>query len=247
MKSLKLFVFLLVCSTLAVTTASAQITKGALISVFGDRNLSDDPLDTKIYESLMKDTAFNLAPIVNKFDKTIREKFLPQFPFAFLNKEEVTQAQGYAALKDLTRWAKDTWLTTPADAYVPIAAFGIADDTDAIKKSFEVVANGVDGVMIAYVNFNIYDAGGFGPMAKKKIYAYVNLKIFNKDGKRIFKLKERASSDEGVLAVGGIITDFGKLKPMIESSANNLMKDMESSLAKALAKMAKSMEKYNKD
>ncbi|MEO7990565.1 MAG: hypothetical protein ABI663_13550 [Chryseolinea sp.] len=242
MKLIKLFFFILVC-----TTASAQINKAALISVFGDRNLSDNPLDTKIYEAIMKDTAFNLTPIVNKFDKTIREKFLPQFPFPFLAKDEVVKAQGYAELKELTRWAKDNWYSTPADSYVPIAAFGVADDTDAIKKSFEVVQQGVDGVMIAYVSFNIYDAGGFGPMAKKKVYAYVNLKIFNKEGKRIFKLKERASSDEGVLAVGGIITDFGKLKPMIASAADNLLKDMEDKLAKSLAKMTKQMDKYNKD
>lgn len=229
------------------TTASAQITKGALISVFGDRNLSDNPLDTKLYEAIMKDTAFNLVPIVNKFDKTIREKFLPQFPFPFVSKEEVTNATGYADLKSLTRWNRDNWSTTPAEKYVPIAAFGVADDTDAIKKSFEIVQQGVDGVMIAYVSFNIYDGAGIGPMAKKKIWAYVNIKIFNKEGKRIFKLKERASSTEGVMAVGGIITNFGKLKPMIESSAENLLKDMDEKLPKALNKMAKQMDKYNKD
>lgn len=243
MKLLKLFVFFFVCST-----ASAQINKGAVISVFGDRNLSDNPLDTKVYEKLMKDTAFNLFPIVNKFDKTIREKFLPQFPFAFITKEEVVNAPGYADLKQLTKWGKDNWRTTPADQYVAIGAFGgIGDDTEAIRKSFEVLGNGVDGVMITYVSFSIYDGGGFGPMAKKKIYAFVNVRIFNKEGKRLFKLIERASSDEGVIAVGGIITDFGKLKPMIESAAANLLKDMEEKLPKALAKMTRQMDKYNKD
>lgn len=232
---------------LTSTGAFAQINKGALISVFGDRNLSDNPLDTKVYEAIMKDTAFNLNPIVNKFDQTIREKFIPQFPFPFVTKDEVVKAPGYQDLKNLTKWAKESWQTTAAKDYVPIAAFGITDDTDAIKKSFEVVGNGVDGVMIAYINFNIYDAGGIGPMAKKKIYANINLKIFNKDGKRIFKLKERAASDQGVVAVGGIITDFGKLKPMIESSAANLLKDMEEKLPKSLAKMAKQMDKFNKD
>lgn len=242
MKLCKLVFFILVC-----TSASAQMKKGALISVFGDRNLSDDPMDTKIFEAIMKDTAFNLTPIVNKFDKTIREKFLPQFPFPFLSKDEVVKAPGYADLKNLTKWGQDNWYSTPADGYVPIAAYGIVDDEAAIKKSFEIVQGGVDGVMIAYVNFNIYDAGGIGPMAKKKIYAYVNLKIFNKEGKRIFKLKERASSDDGVMAVGGIITNFGKLKPMIESSSNNLLAEMEDKLAKSLAKMTKQMDKYNKD
>jgi len=32
---------------------NAQMEKVALISVFGDRNLSDNPLETKIYEALM--------------------------------------------------------------------------------------------------------------------------------------------------------------------------------------------------
>ncbi len=244
MKLFKLIIFLLVC-----TSTSAQINKGAVISVFGDRNLSDNPLDTKIYEAIMKDTAFNLVPIVNKFDKTIREKFLPQFPFTFISKDEVVNATGYGDLKALTRWASDESIyTTPAEGYVSIGAFGgPADDTQAIVKAFEVVQQGVDGVMIAYVSFNIYDAGGIGPMAKKKVYAYINLKMFNKEGKRIFKLKERASSTEGVVAVGGIITDFGKLKPMIASAAENLLKDMEEKLPKALNKMAKQMDKYNKD
>lgn len=237
------FIFLIfIC-----TAASAQLQKAAVISVFGDRNLSDNPMDTKIYQAMMKDSSFNLTPIVNKFDKTIRENFLTQFPFPFLAKDQVVTAAGYGDLKGLTRWAKESWSTTPADGYVPIAAFGIADDTEAIKKSFEVVQQGVDGVMICYINFNIYNAGGFGPMAKSKVYAYVNMKIFNKDGKRIFKVKEKASSDMGVLAVGGIITDVKKVMPMIESAANNLMKDMETVLPKALAKMTKAMDKYNKD
>jgi hypothetical protein len=246
MKIMKTIIFVF-AFLFAAGIASAQINKCALISVFGDRNLSDNPLDTKIYESLMKDSSFNLTPIVNKFDQTIRESFLPQFPFPFLAKEEVVKSAGYYDLRALTKWAKDSWSTTSADLYIPIAAFGIADDTEAIKKSFEVVQQGVDGVMIAYINFNIYNAGGFGPMAKSKVYAYVNLKIFNKDGKRIFKVKERASSDMGVLAVGGIITDTKKVMPMIESAANNLMKDMNTVLPKALAKMTKAMDKYNKD
>jgi hypothetical protein len=164
MKSLKTLLLLMVIAS----AASAQIQKGAVISIFGDRNLSDDPMDTKIYEVLMKDSSFNLKPIINKFDVTIREKFLPQFPFPFLTKEETVNSNGYTDLRQLTRWANEDWSTTPAEKYVPIAAFGIADDTQAIKKSFEIVQQGVDGVMIAYINFNIYDAGGIGPMARKK-------------------------------------------------------------------------------
>ncbi len=239
-----LLLAVLICT--AYTWSSAQIQKAGLISVFGSRNLSDNPMDTKIYIALMKDSSFNLTPVVNKFDQLIREKFLSQFPFPFIPKDEVVKANGYQDLKALTQWAKDNYSTTPAEGYVPMAAFGIINDMDAIKKSFEIIP-GIDGVMIAYIDFTIYNSGGIGPLAKKKIYAYVNLKIFNKDGKRIFKLRERATSDDGVMAVAGIITDVKKLMPMIESASNNLFADMLEKLPKSLAKMTKQMDKYNKD
>lgn len=72
----------------------------------------------------------------------------------------------------------------------------LADDEKAILKSFELFPS-VDGVMIANIDFNLYDAIGFGGISSKKGYAYVNIKIFDKQGKRIFKLKERASSSDG--------------------------------------------------
>jgi len=231
---------------LSSTWSAAQFKKVALISAFGSRNLSDDPAEGKIYEVLMKDTSFNLVPIVNKFDVLIRDKFIPQFPFAFTSKDEVVKAQGYQGLRDLTRWAKENYFMTPATDYVPIAAFGIVNDNDAIKKAFEVVPD-IDGVMIAYVDYKIYTAGGIGPLSSKKIYAYCNLKIFNKDGKRIFKLRERATSKEGVMAVAGYLTDVKKVMPMIESASINLFADMQEKLPKSLAKMAKQMDKYNKD
>ncbi|GHN01545.1 hypothetical protein WSM22_30340 [Cytophagales bacterium WSM2-2] len=241
----KIFILsLLVC--IGFTTSFAQMKKVALISVFGSRNLSDDPMEGKIYEVLMKDSSFNLVKIVNNFDVLIRDKFVPQFPFPFFPKEEVVNAAGYQDLRALTRWAKDNYYTTSATSYVPIAAFGIVNDNDAIKKAFEVVP-GADGVMIAYIDFNIFTSGGFGPLAKKKIAAYCNLKIFNKDAKRIFKLRERAVSNDGTMSVAGYLTDVKEIMPMIEQAATNLFADMQEKLPKSLAKMAKQMDKYNKD
>lgn len=236
-------IMLAVLLTFSCFAASAQLEKVALISVFGDRNLSDNPLDTKIYEILMKDSSFNLTPIVNKFDETIRENFIPQFPFPFIEKDEVVGAEGYPEIKELTRWANNDFYTTPADDYVSIAAYGIADDNDAIAQAFTILPDDVDGVMIAYINFNIFDAGGVGPLAKKRIYAYVNIKIFDREGNRIFKLKERAKSDHGVLSVSGIITDIDKVLPMINEASANLFDDMEKKLPKSLNKMAKKIEK----
>lgn len=229
-----------------VLASQAQLNKVAVISVYGSRNLSDNPLETKLYEAIMKDSSFNLNPIVTKFDVTIREKFVPQFPFPFLTKEEVVNAPGYKDLANVTKYMKEDWRFTAAKDYVPIASFGIIDDTEAIKKSFELLPADVEGVMVCFIEFNIYDAVGVGGMSSKKVYAYVNTKIFNRDGKMIFKLKERASSSKGVMAVGGIITDIKKVMPMVTDAADRLFEDMQEKLPKSLAKMAKRIDKVGK-
>jgi hypothetical protein len=220
---------------LIVATSFAQVKKAAIISVFGSRNLSDNPLDTKIYEELMKDSSFNLTPIVNEFDVVVRETFIPDFPFPFLDKKDVVSKPEYPKLAEKTKWADENWMTTAAEEYVPIAAYGIADDEEAIKEAFTFLD--VDAVMIVYINFNIYDAVGIGPLTKKKIYANVNMKMFDKDGKRIFKLKDRATSNKGVAAVAGIVASPEKIMPLIQEASDNLLEDMKKKLPKNTGKI----------
>lgn len=221
----------------------AQIRKAALISVFGSRNLSDNPLDTKMYQLIMEDSSFNLEPIVAKFDNLIREKFLPQFPFPFLSKEEVVNLPGYPDLKKYTRWANETVFTTAAPGYVPIAAFGIADDEEAMKKAFEILPADVDVIMIAFIDFNLYDEMGFGGVSLKKVRANVNLKLFDRKIERVFKLKENAKSDKSVSAFGGFVVDVENILPLIQNSSEKLFEEMNEKLPKSLAKMAKKLNK----
>lgn len=242
---LKIITFsLLICS---VFFAQAQLNKVAIISVFGDKNLSDDPMNTLIYEKILNDTSYNITRVVNDFDITLREKFVTQFPFPFMAKEDVVGAEGYGDLEELSRYKEGNWYVVPGTDYISIAAWGsVFKDEEAIKKSFELLPDDVDGVMIAYLNFNMYAAGGIGPLAKNKIYAYVNVKIFNKEGKRIFKLKERESSDSGVLAVGGVVTNPSEVMPMIDEASVNLFEAMDKKLGKSLGKLLKKMEKEMK-
>lgn len=226
----------------------AQLNKVALISVYGSRNLTDNELEKAAYEVLMKDTSFNILPIIIKFEQNVQNKFFPQLPFPFVPKEQVLNAPGYKELSDLTYFtkAKQEWSVTPSPGYIPLASFGILDDTEAIKKSFSLLPSDVDGVMVCFIEFKLYESVGIGGMSSKKIYAYVNMKIFNKDGKQIFKLKERASSSKGIMAVGGIITDVKKVLPLVNDAADKLFEEMQERLPKALAKLAKNIEKYQK-
>lgn len=235
----------------SVAAAEAQIKKCAVISIFGNRNLSDDPIDTKLYEALLKDSSFDISGTVNEYAVLIEKEFLPQFPFPFKPKEEVVTNEGYKALDSIVTYKSYIWEDSkfdwanpliPADDYINIAALGIVTDKRAIKRAFEVFPD-IDAVLIAYIDFNVYDAVGFGGISSKKVYAYANMKVFNSDGKRIFKLKERASSKKGVTAVGGIVLDPKKLKPMIFDSAEQLFAEMKAKMPKKLGKMAKKIDK----
>ncbi len=233
----------------AVTISEAQIKKCAVISVFGNRNLSDNPLDTKLYEALLKDSSFDISGTVAEFETLVNKEFMPQFPFPFKDKTEVVNNDEYKALDSITIYKTYAWNNSKfdwaspfiaADGYLKIAPW--IGDKDVIKKSFEVFPD-VDAVLIAYLDFNIFDNVGIGGISSKKVRANANIKVFNKEGKRIFKLKEGASSKKGVTALGGFVLDPKKLKPMVFDSAEKLFAEMKAKMPKKLAKMAKKIDK----
>lgn len=240
-----------------MTYAHAQLNKVALISVYGNRSLSDNPLEKAMNEKLLKDSSFNLMPFVERFCTIINTDLLKEFPFAFVPKEEVINAPGY---KDLVKYTSrgmrdsaytiDQGFVSPynvAQGYIPIASFGIYNDVEAIKKAFEVLPPDVDGVMIAYLSYSFYDQVGAMGIAVKKVRAYVNLKIFNREGKRIFKLTEYETSSNGVAAFGGFVAETKKIMPYLTDASDQLFDAMKKKLPKSLAKMAKKISKDKED
>jgi hypothetical protein len=242
---------------LGLFKAHAQLNKVALISVYGNRNLSDNPLEKAMNEQLLNDSSFNLMPFVEKFCTIINDDLLKEFPFPFVPKEEVINAPGYKELEKYTREGTkgSTYdiaegkvpIYNVAKGYIPIASFGIVDDVAAIKKAFEVLPADVDGVMIAFLSFDLVDQAGAMGITVKKVRAYVNIKIFNREGKRIFKLKEYETSDKGMVAVAGFVAETKKIMPHIKDASEQLYEAMKKKLPKSLAKLAKKIAKDKED
>ncbi len=247
MKKLIPVVLITLCLSSTIIV-NAQIKKAAIISIFGNKNLSKDPMNTMLFEALLKDSSFDISGTVLKFEKIIDEKMIPVFSFPFMDKKEVVSNGEYQKIKSTLMMTdseekKSHHLINPyipAEGYKNLAAFGIVNDKKAIAKCFEIFPD-VDAVMIAYISYNLYDGGGAMGMSSKKVYAYCNIKMFNKEGKRIFKLKERASSKKGVMAIGGLVLDPEKLKPMVYDASERLLADMEAKISKSMAKMAKKL------
>lgn len=248
------------CSVVLLSLCGfSQVKKAAVISVFGNKNLSDNPLDTKMYEALLKDSSFDISGTVGQFEGIIQENLIPSFPFPFESKEVITSSEAYQGLDSVVLYPmtyrggpfkEETGQSLmdlynpliPADGYINIAAFGpLATDKKAIQRIFEIFPD-LDAVMIAYIDFNIYDGVGAMGISSKKVYAWVNVKLFNREAKRIFKLKERVSSKKGVTAVGGFVVNAEKLTPIINDAAEQLFAEMKAKIPKSLAKMAKKID-----
>ncbi|MEY5048461.1 MAG: hypothetical protein RLZZ175_1820 [Bacteroidota bacterium] len=252
-KKIKLFVFLAIVLN---SVSYAQLNKAAVISIYGNRNLSDNPSDKLLYEKLLKDSSFNIQGYVEKFATVINNELLKEFPFPFVAKEDVINAPGYADLSKVSSLAQSKSLDvvdgvvssyTPAKGYIPVASFGIYDDEEAIKKSFEFLPKDVEGVMVAFLSFKLVDAVGFGGITIKKVQAYANIKIFNREGKRIFKLKEYETSSGGIMGAGGLVLDVKKIMPHVQDASEKLLAEMKEKMPKSLAKLAKKIEKSKVD
>ena len=242
---------ILLISLFTAFISHSQIKKAAIISIYGSKNLSDDPLETKLYEALLDDDSFDISKTVLTFEEMIETKIVPSFGFPFMPKSDVVTTEEYKGIKTRymeeideksSGWDKFFQGLVPAEGYKNLASFGIVNDKKAILKFFELFPD-VDAVMIAYIDYNLYDGVGAFGMSKKKVYANANIKLFNRDGKRIFKLKESESSDKGVLAVVGIVPSPEKLKPLIEEATENLFNGLDKKIAKSMKKMLKKLNK----
>ncbi len=240
---------LIVIGILSTVLTHAQIKKAAIISIYGDKNLSDNPLETKLYEALLEDDSFDLTPTVVEFEKMIEENVVPKFSFPFLSKDEVISNQEYIDMdsrymenvdEDSSKLQKFFQSLVPAEGYKSLASFGIVNDKKAILKAFEIFPD-VDAVLIAFIDYRLYEGVGAFGMSKMKVNANANIKLFNKEGKRIFKLKESESSKKGVLGVAGIIPEPEKLKPVIADATKQLFANLEKKIAKSMKKMAKKL------
>lgn len=239
--NMKIKICLIISIFLLAGSIQAQVRKGALISVYASRNLSDKPTETKMYESIMKDSLFNIEPIVARFDQLIREKFLPQFPFPFLIKGQVVNHPDYQGLAQHTRWVTEEWKTTSAPGYIPISAFGIADDEEAMRKAFSILPADVDVIMVAFIDFNLFDEMGFGGVSMKKIRVNINLKMYDRKIERVFRLKENVTSDNSVSSFKGSLIKVKDLLPLINNASDKLFIEMQEKLPKMVAKMSKRM------
>ncbi len=214
--------------------------KAALISITCNEDL--DQGQGGAWAELLGDPAYNLSDVLNEYEKLINEKILPEFPFEFISKEEVTEAEGYESLAEIATLGSYPNTLAP-EGYVPIYVSWLVNDTKAINKSFDHLPDDVDAVLVASLYFEMYkDVGAMG-IGLYKAKAYAHMKMYDREGNKIFKIHETSSSKKGTSGALGKIMNPEKIMPLLVQASEDLFRDMEKSLPKKIKKLSKKMDK----
>jgi len=242
MKKLSIFpaLFLIVL----INIGYAQNKKIAVVTFFINKQIDVTEFGGVAYLAVTKlsdDPNFNLAPLLKSFHAQFFDDYSKSFPFQLLSETQVINNDAYKAfvpvgVADNGVLKASNYITT-VDGYKIILPLVGHDNEKALLKIF----NESDGVMDVSIDFKLIKIGLAG-MGIIKVDAFANIALFNKNGDRVFSLKEDAKSKSTNALIGGVpVMTADKIMPMCESALNELMtqlqKDMPKLIKKADAKL----------
>ena len=246
MKKLLLLTF--ACFTLSNVSLLAQ--KKVAVTTFwvskhiGFEEIGGGPALVAAISSLSEDPDFNLQPVLDNFYRTFTEEYSKEFPFELMSEEEVLTREEYVNYegrfnedKDADRNKLFQRYLTP-EGYKPMQV-SLFKGEKSNQMQMVSVFNDADGVMFVSMGYDFvkkplpFTAG---------IRAYVEITLWNNEGKRVFYIRELGTSKKTVAIVGGIpVMKSEKLLPLCESASEKLLKDLNKKIKKMTRKAAKKL------
>ncbi|MEM7367494.1 MAG: hypothetical protein AAF587_02765 [Bacteroidota bacterium] len=238
---------LLILFTVGHLTTYAQ-KKVALTSFWVSKHIGFEELGGSAgliaaIASLSEDPDFNLQPVLDNFYNIFTTEYADQFPFELLAEEDVLNKAEYQSYegrfnedKDVDRNKLFQRFLTPK-TYKPLQESLFKGEKSNQMQMVNMFKSDADGIMFVSMGYDFvkkavpFTAG---------IRAFVRIKIWNKEGKKVLTINEFGTSKKSVGIVAGIpIMSTEKLLPLCESASEKLVKD----LSKKIGKMVKKADK----
>jgi hypothetical protein len=243
---MKQLLSLAICAVIAFGAYAQK--KVAVATFYADKNIDFSELGggaglAVAIGQLADDPKFDITPILDEFHKNFFGEYAKQFPFELLPEKDVTENELYVNYESKFGETKDDdrskilrrYLT--ADGYKPLIETLIKNKNNNVVRMLEIFDT-ADGVMFVSISFKFVKTSPF----TAAIQAYARMKLWNKEGKRVFVVNEYANSKKKVGMVGGIPTASpDKILPMCESATEKLFADLNKRLSKVAKKAAKKL------
>lgn len=234
------------------TTAFAQRKKVAVVTMYCDKyigtsNLAGSAQLIAGIQTLADDPNFDLTSVLNSFHDKFFNEFAVQFPFDLIPESEVITNPDYMAYES-------AWGETKADqdksvfekryltvtGYKPLLeSLGKGGDKSNQQRMVQMFQGKVDGILFVNIDFEFTPKMAIGGMGTAGVQAYCRMKMWNKDGEKVFKINEFAMSKETVAMVAGIpVMETEDLLPMCQDATTRMMEDLQGRLKKIATKSA---------
>lgn len=242
--------FLLAFLTFSPLSLNAQDKTVALTTFWVSKHIGFEELGGSAalvagIASLTEDPNFNLQPVLDNFYNTFMNDYSKLFPFKLLDESKVLEKPEYQNYegrfnededKDRSKWFERFLFPK---TYKPLQESAFKGEKSNQMQMVEMFKDLADGVMFVSMGYDFvkktapFTAG---------VRAFVRIKIWNNEGKRVVAINEYATSKKSVAIVAGVpIMSPDKLLPLCESASEKLVLDLRKRIKKMVAKVAKKL------
>ena len=230
----------------------AQKKKVAIVTFYADKYIDFTDLGgtaalAASIASLADDPNFDLKPVLDDFYKAFNEEIAPSLPFELVPESEVIGNEEYKNYESLTGETSDEDKSIFQKRYLPVEGYKPMREYLGKKyrnelRMLEIFGDKVDGVMFVYLDFAFAKKIAVGGTGSAGMRSYIRMKLWNKEGKKVFALDEYGTSKKSIGMVGGVpVTTPQKVLPLCESATERLIKDVMRKLPSKFKKIDKKL------
>ncbi len=256
MKKLMIFSVLL---ALVASVSFGQKKRVAVVTFYVDKYIGADKIAADARQSAYEktkedDPRFDLRPILEEFHETFMKKYVKQFPFEIVPESEILNHPMYQAYKGLDgvedQDSVDLLNEAIKDRFIAIDGYNVLLTGGNLLRSWRTESHmmkiledvGIDGVMFVSLSYAWEPKVALGGLGNAGIRSYINMDLFNREAKKVFKLDDFAVSKKGVALVSGVpVYNYDKLMPMCASATEELLDDLNKKLPKYVKKVDKNL------
>lgn len=247
------FPLLALLAVMLMSTAYAPVAAQknvAVVSCYVDKYIDVSGLDGAAalaagIATLAEDERFDLTSVLNTFHDDFFNKYADQFNFNIVPEEEIIGSKKYKTFESKFGESEQDGSriqdgSIPYEGYQVLIPNALKRENSNKMRMLELFDEETDGVMFITLSFALQPKIAVGGMGTAGVAAYMNITLFDEEGKKVFNFTEYATAKKSIPMIKGVpVLDVDKIKPLCEQAAENLMADMTKKMPKLIKKVAK--------
>jgi len=229
----------------------AQDKKVAVVTFYVNKSVSMADLDGTLgtaasVAAMAGDPKFDLESILKEFHQKFFTEYAKVLPFEFIPEEKVINSESYQNLRYAWDKQNDRNKSSVRRVYTGIDGYKILLTESFNKKGQMEVLHSIeseaDGIMYINLSYAFIKKLAFGGMGAAGVEARIEMLLYNKEGKNVFRIYEKAQSKASVALVKGIpVMEAGKILPLCEDASEQIIDDLNDRLKKINKKVARKL------